>query len=379
MTIAYIYFGATRHYKITRDRLPLAPYLRLSNKEIGEMFIPILSKVTKQELKQVDIDKLLSFYDFGSDTIYDLYFKPILTYEKQITIVPSLLMMNNFPRIFPHHLNMLKVNLEEKGETYEVVMRNCFKQNGFTIFTERYPYTYNYEGSTLSGDIDIIARLGNYLFVGQSKNKLEPIDTKNQISVDRTIRKAIKQAKGTIKYIQRNQEEFALKMNIPLEELADLTIQPFVLINCFYGSGQVIDDIPVIDTSAIYKYFEGKVQLHRGNEVFTQRIRPEGPVEPLDFKNHLYSPYFLNPTIYSFSLRSRHVQHIDGKKFSIGPELQKEHFSNSSFLEDGFAYFFKNDMLSQKTQAKRRLNFNSGFNINNKRRDIKKNSAFKKI
>jgi hypothetical protein len=339
MAMAIIYFEATHHYKKTRKKLPLAPYLRISNRDMGKLFIPILSKVTKQDLSQADIDKLLAFYNFGSDMLDDLHFKPVVTYKEHVVLVPSLFMMNNFATIFPHLLNKLKVNLDERGDTYEIVMRDRFKQNAFTVSKDQYPFNYVYEGNTHKGDIDIIARLGNYLFLGQCKNKLEPLDSKNQINVDRTIRKAIKQVKNTVMYIERNQQEFAKHLGISTEELATLNIQPFVLINSFYGSGQIIDNIPVIDTSAIDKYFDGEIRIHRGDDVLARRIRPEGAVQPQDFKDHLYSPYFLNPEVYSFSLISRHVEYIGDKKVVIGPERDSENFPNQSFITDAIAHF----------------------------------------
>ncbi|WP_152643846.1 hypothetical protein [Paenibacillus terrae] len=339
MAVAFIYFMATRHYEDTREKLPLFPYLRISKNDIGKMLIPVLAMITKQEFSQKDIDNLLAFYEFGSDKLFDMYLKPVIIFGDEVVLVPSLFMMNDFPRTFLHLLNKLNVNFEERGDTYEVCMRERFMQNGFMVFTDKFPYNYNYEGNMQSGDIDIIARLGNYLFVGEAKNKFEPLDSKGQINVDRTIRKAVKQAKNFVKYIERNPQEFSQRFGISTEELTTLTIQPFVLVNCFYGSGQVIDNIPIVDTSTIEKYFDGEIRVYYGDKVITSHlIRSEGPIRPQEFRDNLYSPYFIDHDVYNFSLQSRHVEIIDDKKFMIGPENDHDHFPSKYLLSEAIAH-----------------------------------------
>ncbi|WP_045523676.1 hypothetical protein [Neobacillus niacini] len=141
---------------------------------------------------------------------------------------------------------------------------------------------------------------GNYLFLGQLKNRLEPLEPQDYWGADKKINIGVKQAEQAELFIRRNPEEFCDRFNIKMEELESLNFRPFVLVSCFYGSGKIIPDIPVTDASALFRFFDdGELKVHPGDgEPYTRKIRTAGDVLPAELEHFLFNPYFLEPDVY---------------------------------------------------------------------------------
>ena len=86
-----IYFEATQYFIETSGKEPRAPFLVIDRESIGKQFIPLLSKVLKRKLLQDDINELINLFSFGSDNIFDLYYKPLVLKDDKVTLIPSLL------------------------------------------------------------------------------------------------------------------------------------------------------------------------------------------------------------------------------------------------------------------------------------------------
>lgn len=346
-TVALLYFEATKHFINTHKKEARAPYLIVSRKDIGDHFIFLLSKVLKRTVNQEEIDKMIDIFAFGSDGLYDLYYKPIIVRGGYVAIVPSLFLMNNFHRTFLFHLNRLGANLSERGDTFEVVTREHFKNNNFKVHPNQLKYSYEYNGVRINGDIDLIAIKGEYLFLGQLKNRFEPLEPRDYEAVDTKIRKAAYQAEQAVLYVQRNPDDFCNKIGITRQELDSLKIQPFVLISCFYGSGQIMQEaIPIIDTSALEKFFEGSIKVHPGDgEPYIKEIRTPGDVLPDEFVQFLYKPYFLREDIYGLQLTFRHVYPIRDRNFVLKPESDWNDVLPFSFIAEAITYFEEKNLL----------------------------------
>ncbi|CAM4284139.1 hypothetical protein FHS16_002240 [Paenibacillus endophyticus] len=342
-TMGLIYFEATKHFMETIKKEARAPYLIINKKEIAELFSPILSKLFKREFTQLDVNQMIALLTFGSNDIFDLYYKPLIVSGNNVALIPSLFMMNNFAKTFLHHMNALGVNLSDRGDDFEKVMRERFSNNGFKVYPEQWPYAYKYEGKTIKGDIDLIAKKGKYLYLGQLKNRLEPLEPKDYRGADKKINQGISQAEQSELYVKRNQEEFCANFGITLEELDELIIKPFVLVSCFYGSGQVIHNIPVTDASALTRFFdEGEIRAYRGqNEPYSRTLRTTGEVLPNEFNAFLLKPYFLEEEIYGIQLGTHHAYPIRDRKFVLGLDDDLEKLIANSFMAKAYEHFEK--------------------------------------
>ena len=105
-------------------------------------------------------------------------------------------MMNNFPKTFLHHMNELKVNLADRGDSFEKEIQALFTEHDFIVHPDPMTYSYQHEYKRINGDIDLIAKKGNYLFLGQLKNRLEPMEPKDYRGADKKLTwESIKQFK----------------------------------------------------------------------------------------------------------------------------------------------------------------------------------------
>lgn len=347
-TMALLYFEATQYFIQKEKKEAKAPYLNTDKNSIGEIFIPLLSKVLKRKVEQSQINELIDLFRFGSNNINDLYYKPLILNGDNVSLVPSLFIMNNFSKTFLHHMNELKVNLADRGELFETAIQTLLSQHGFDVHQGKYPYSYQFENQRINGDIDLIAKKDSYLFIGQLKNRLEPLEPKDYRGADKKITLGISQAEQSELYIRRNPDEFCRRFGITREELDQLTIQPFVLVSCFYGSGQMIRNIPVIDDSALFRFFdEGVINIFPGEgEPYTQKIRTPGDVLPEEFNKFLMDPYFLNPDIYGIQMATNHSLLIRSKKFTFGTGENWDEQYKQSLLAKAVEHFEKRGLLN---------------------------------
>lgn len=342
-TLAILYFNATQYFIYTEKKGAKAPYLAISKNYLGELFIPLLSRLLNRRVNQKEIDDLVDLFKFGERNINDLYYKPLIVNGNQIIILPSIFRMNNFHKTFMNHMKILDVNLTERGECFEMAIQSLLLKHNFKVNEGKYPFSYRYEEKTFNGDIDLIAQKENYLFIGQLKNRLEPMDPQDYRGADKKIKKGIIQAKLSELYIKRNPEEFCERFGISIEQLENLTIYPFVLVSCFYGSGQIIDGVPIIDDSALFKFLnDGEIKIYPGKgEPFSKLIRTPGDVLVKEFLAFLKRPYFLDKDIYDMQISTNHIFYIRNKKIIFGTaEDANEKFQNS-FLKEALVEFEK--------------------------------------
>jgi hypothetical protein len=340
-SMGLVYFEATKYFIETQHKEARAPYLVMDKKMIGEQLIPLLSKILKRNISQEEINQMIHFFTFGSNNIFDLYYKPLVVNDEKVILIPSLFIMNNFSKTFLHHLNDLGVNLSERGDNFETVTQNRFAKHGFKVHEGKFPYSFYYEGKKLDGDIDLVAMKGNYLFLGQLKNRIEPLEPKDYRGADKKINMGIKQSEQAQLYVRTKRDEFCKQFGITPEQLNNLVIQPFVLVSCFYGSGQVIRNIPVTDDSALSRFMDkGVISIHPGHgDPYSINIRTPGDVITQEFKEFLFNPYFLDEEIYGLQIATRHAYPIRDRKFVLGPDDNWEEQFSKSILAEALKHF----------------------------------------
>lgn len=346
-TFAVIYYEATKHFMKTYQKEPKAPFLCFRNNEIIKYLQPLLKALFKRDVSTEEINNFIGLFTFGNDGINDLYYKPIIVCQDSVVLNPSIYIMNNFAKTFLNHLSTLGVNLSERGDTFEVAVQSLFEIHEFKVYKEKYPFNFIYENKTVEGDIDLIARKGSYLYVGQLKNRLEPLESQDYRGADKKIKIGVKQSKKTLLYIQQNPEEFCGKIGIKLDELKGMEIKPFVLVSCFYGSGQIIDDIPVTDMSALTRFLsEGQIRVFPGDgEPFVQDLRTQGEVIPEEFNDFLMNPYFLNSDVYGLQLAIQHTFPIRERDFILRSKEDPQEQLKNSFITAGAKHFIENNLL----------------------------------
>lgn len=292
--MADIYYGATEYFIDKHNKSPKAPFLFVSIESLHYQLSNMLSKLFNRQIKINDIEDWVNFFTFGEDGIFDLYYKPLVRIGNHVALIPSIFLMNNVYKTFARHLQFLGVDLSDKGDKFEEIVKYLFKNSGFKVYQEKYKFNYiQLDNINISGDIDLIAILDSYLFIGEVKNHLDPLDIKDYRSGDKVINKASKQIQKILKYIEDKDEEFASRIGISLGELELLKIVPFIVLSGYYRSGENIDGIPITDYSSLDKFInDGELIIALDKEITGKVVIRENALSGEIFMNHLTSPYF---------------------------------------------------------------------------------------
>lgn len=354
---AEIYFYSNRYYTKKYETLPRAPYMGANLDDFKEKikFIMdiILQFFKKNELQSNELETLIKILTYGNEDIFDLYYKPLIVEENTVYMIPSIFLMNNISRNFIHHMNDLGAHFTEKGDEFEEDIRTLFSDNGFEVYFDKYEYSYVDGDEKIDGDIDLIAQKGNFLYIGEAKNKIEPIEPEHYRGVDKSIKQGTKQALKSKKYVEKNLKEFSEKIGIDENKIKSSTIVPFVILSCFYGSGDSNNKIPIIDSSALDRFMSiGKIKAHTFNdqEVYEKNIRTQGDIIPEQFNEFLENPYFLDPYVYGPQYGGQHFAKIDERMFIVEPSKDWRKDLNDSFLDDALNHFQENEQIPTISQ-----------------------------
>lgn len=110
-----------------------------------------------------------------------------------------------------------------------------------------------------------------------------------------------------------------------IEDEEDIIIVPFVLLSSYYGSGQIVEGIPIIDYSALDKYLsDGTLRAYSGEQVISEiRLRGDN-VTSKELKDFLDSPHFKGKDgCYAFHFLKRNIMNIDDHILSVNIDLKE--------------------------------------------------------
>ncbi|MED5245119.1 hypothetical protein [Priestia sp. LL-8] len=334
--MATIYYEATEYFIKKYGKFPKAPFLCVSIKSLHEQLSYMLSKVFKRNIELDDINKWVRFFSFGEDKINDLYYKPLIKNKESIIIIPSLFLMNNMYMTFTRHLQMLQINLSNKGTLFEQAVRRLFINSGFVTYGDN--YTFNYYstscGQEVKGDIDIIAHKGSHLFIAEVKNHLDPVEPEDYRSGNKVIKKANSQISKILRYIEEKTDEFCERVGINIEELNRLKIVPFIVISGYYRSGEKINGIPITDYNSLEKFIEdGELTIQAGEDILAKVPIRNAKMTTTDLINFLEEPYFYGLNgCYAPMLYVANTMQMSSKELFVSPDLpdlEKEKYKYS--------------------------------------------------
>ncbi len=328
-SIAVLYYVAVKYYFEKNDKIPQIPFLGIKKDGLYNLTRPIFLVMSKNNLEKKKFNELVNLFAFGSDDVFDLYYKPLIfDNDQHIKIVPSLFENNNFSRTFLNHMNLINASFK-KGWIFEEYIKKGFQKNGFKVYDKKSP-GLNFElDSNKKGDIDILMQNGKYIFYGQFKNRAQPLERKDYKSFDRKInKKAIKQLKYGKEFLKSNPDYIVDFFEV--DDINNYKLIPFIVTNSFYGSGEKREGISIIDKSALEIFFRGYIAIHDENEViFKKSLLDKDKSLGQNFNHFLEVPYFLDEKLYP-NLFFNKFDVINGKEIMLGfsKEFQKEHFKN---------------------------------------------------
>jgi hypothetical protein len=252
-------------------------------------------------LSHQEVIRILEFLEYKAQKGQDLWCHPLIpTKTNEYAILTSALVTPSMIRHVEHWLVQLKLDISEKGESYEntviqtlnSAVRSNKKINDFDEGVCRRIRLGNGEE-----EIDLLMRIGNVVLLGEAKSI---VTTDSPISQHRalgTLKHAAFQVQRKRKYLIENMEKVFSFLGWTYKSEAD-----YEVLGCVINSGRMfvgtrVDGIPIVDEKVLSAYFNSnKIPLfskfEKGRSIHLSWFHLYDDFEEL--KNHL-KRYLMSP------------------------------------------------------------------------------------
>lgn len=234
--------------------------------------------ITKNErISEKGLDSLIDYYTFGFYGIKDICSTPLISIDDDFYIMPSSITENNYLNNFIKHIKKAKINFKE-GNTFEDYLKLMLKEHDFKVYDLKKPDLNFTTKSGHSGDIDVMAIKGNYIFCFQLKNWTNPLDEQDFKNYERNLNKAMEQLKYVNEYITDKPRE--LINFFGNNALDGKNIIKVFISGSVFCSGYQWNDIYISDMKTLSLLFDyGKIKvnnkemiLRKGDKVSEQEL-----------------------------------------------------------------------------------------------------------
>lgn len=295
--ISNIQFISEEHYRQRKQRSSKKPYIKIEKAYLYAyvkfMYEQYECKVydqdkqayiTKNEIiSESGLDSLIDYYTFGSYGVKDICSTPLISIDDDFYIMPSTIMENNCLNNFIKHLKKASINFKE-GDVFEDYLKLMLKEHDFKVYDLKKPDLNFITKTGHSGDIDVLAIKGNYIFCFQLKNWSNPLDEQDFKNYDRNLHKAMEQLRYADEYITEKSRE--LVNFFGNSALDNKKIIKIFISSSVYCSGYQWDDIYISDMNAMKLLFDfGKIKVKNKEVILRQGDKVSG-LELVEFLSH---------------------------------------------------------------------------------------------
>lgn len=294
--VSEYYFLAEEAFGELQKKHSNTPIIVMNKASLEQIVKSIYTHCLKKDSSDEVISKMIDFYTYGSNNIFDTFCTPLIKIKEIYYILPSTLRFNNFGRVFIHHMNKLGIELK-KGYIFEENFKLMLKEHNFNVYNPKKPQLNFKTKKGHQGDIDVLAIKGDYIFCVQLKNKSMPLEKQEFINYDRKLPKAIRQLEYAEEFLKENPRKILDFYRI--DDLRRFKIVSFVVVNGFYRSGECCNGIYITDISALNVLFDkGKITMQQSGEKVIKSLRKGDQVTPEELEEFLKRPYFLWKGVY---------------------------------------------------------------------------------
>ena len=239
---------------------------------------------TDQQAKR--IMDLLTFSVKGRSDLWLTPFVPVS--DSKTALVVEALRSPNLLRSVEHWSKEGGLDLGSRGEVFEQLVRRQLKERNRLASFEIYQRPLTLVVGNAEEEIDLSARLGNTVIIGECKCSVypaEPVEFHNYFA---TLRKAASQAKRKGAFVKDNLSAFLRTAGFRDVDENNAEIIPVVVTNLPLGVGHTFDEVPVTDLLILRRfvdegevgheaYYDGAEQIvARGKTVFyTSEVEAE--------------------------------------------------------------------------------------------------------
>ncbi len=235
-----------------------------------------------------------------------VWFKPLVRINDDHVSLNLASILSSAPmRIIETVLRELDIPIKVKGDLFEEFIREKLQTlleanpNATDFFVKRFSFKKRFEKNR-EIELDIVFRVNETLFIAEAKSEFTPTTARSRTEFFDEVAKGIRKLKGKVAYLK--------SINFDFSNLVDgKTISNVILFGLtdqLHLTGVKIDDVPVIDWTALNIYFDrNKVPLGSTNigQKRTSELEITYYDDPVSFGTNLVA-YLYEPTVISSRL-----------------------------------------------------------------------------
>jgi hypothetical protein len=263
---------------ILKDRLPKDTGVKTINK------LKLFStQIKKKELINIIAEalnvntkiayKIIDLFLYNGKNEEELWTTPFYEYQDKLYFAFGTLLLPNLLRSLENWIKKSGFDLSKRGMLFEEYVRTELADaiTGSLIIKNAgiYPKAIIIPNGINDEEIDLVFWIGNKIIIGELKCILFPTSPLEHFRYHNRLIEAANQIKRKTETVAINRKEFLKKL--PFDNNADnskIEIIPIIITNLLFGSGKMIEDIPVIDLLLLYRYLsKGDMPLYAESSI----------------------------------------------------------------------------------------------------------------
>ncbi|WP_242464132.1 YecA family protein [Bacillus paranthracis] len=323
---------------------------------------PIVEKVNFiNQFKQLyDIEssiaeEIINYLTFSPDAILDVFSQPLIYVGKEkVVFCPALILQMNMARIIERLVTDWKIDVSDKGKEFEKNLRYILSFNPHIEVNTNKIEFMAYDGRDV--EFDFIGKFQDHILLMEFKHVKIPFSDRENRNAMATIDYGIEQVNRRSNILQKDWDKIKEKCSFRLPDIPpdEDKIIKLVCTNIFDFSTIIRDDVEVIDSSSLLKFFmnpeiKGVSIGSDVEEVFVQSLwNGQYPLVE-EFKEFLNCPAAIKPYVDCYKEVYKPIEKTEEEDFAMM-------FFDYSLIKDPYEIYISNGnkaALSKKVKTGR--------------------------
>ncbi len=200
--------------------------------------------------------EVLKLFTFSGKSCEDLWLKPFIPInEKQYTIMFAPLTCTSRLRCIEQWMVDGGLSLDKRGKAFENFVISSLQSKNRLANLKIVPKSFIFTVDKAKEELDLVCCLGNTLLIGEAKCSVFPSTSLELYQYQSTLQGAAKQVNRKVGFIKKHLAEFVKQLNFLDVNPESLKVLPVIITNITIGSGLNFDEVPVVDTLILNRFF----------------------------------------------------------------------------------------------------------------------------
>lgn len=196
--------------------------------------------------------KVLAALTLSGSPREDIWHRPFVPLDSKLAPLVVALTAPNLMRSIEEWLRAGGLDLGKRGPLFESYVRDSLARD--TRLTNAYIHAKPISTTAAIGDIDLWIQLGTTIVLGEMKCSLFPASPLEQYKYEQTLAGASQQALAKAAWARKNLAALFQQVGQVLPQ-NPVSVLPLVVSNLPLASGITMNDVPVVDSIILMKFF----------------------------------------------------------------------------------------------------------------------------